>query len=272
MLRTGEGRIGFALGLFMLALIGFGRLFGPSTTYNAGAPGSGSSAAHWFGTDILGRDVLSRFFHGGDTVLLIPLVAVSCALVLGGSLGLFAAYKGGWPDIVITKVFDVVLTLPPLLIVLVVIGALGTSNLVLITTVALVYAPPLGRVVRATAQSVIVNLYVVSAKARGERDSAIIVREILPNISGPVLAEFGLRLTYAILFVATLSFLGLGVQPPSPDWGLMVAENRGLLTVAPWGTLLPALGITALAISFNLIADALSKVMAGDDVSRLAVI
>jgi peptide/nickel transport system permease protein len=135
-----------------------------------------------------------------------------------------------------------------------------------------VYAPPLGRVVRATAQSVIVNLYVVSAKARGERDSAIIVREILPNISGPVLAEFGLRLTYAILFVATLSFLGLGVQPPSPDWGLLVAENRGLLTVAPWGALLPALGITALAISFNLIADALSKVMAGDDVSRLAVI
>ena len=94
----------------------------------------------------------------------------------------------------------------------------------------------------------------------------------LPNVSGPVLAEFGLRLTYAILFVATLSFLGLGVQPPSPDWGLMVAENRGLLTIAPWGTMLPALGITALAVSFNLIADAVSKSLAGDELSRLAVI
>ena len=272
MLKTAEGRIGFVLWLFMLALIVFGWFFGPETSYNAGLPGSGSSAAHPFGTDYLGRDVLSRFLHGGTTVLLIPFIAVTLALALGGSLGLFAAYKGGWFDIIITKVFDVVLTLPPLLIVLVIIGALGTSYTVLITTVALVYTPPFGRVVRGTAESVIVNLYVVSAKARGERDSVIILREILPNISGPVLAEFGLRMTYAILFISTLSFLGLGVQPPSPDWGLMVAENRGLLSVAPWASLLPALGICALAVSFALLADALSKTLAGDDLSRLAVI
>jgi peptide/nickel transport system permease protein len=271
-LRTGEGKIGITLGVLMILLIVLGRFLGPETDFNVGAPGSGSSAAHWFGTDTLGRDVLSRFLHGGTTVLLIPLIAVSISLLIGGSLGLFAAYWGGWPDIVISKFFDVVLTLPPLLIVLVIIGGLGASNTVLIITVALVYAPGLGRVVRGTAQSVIVNPYVLSAQARGEGDLSIIFREVLPNVSGPTLAEFGLRLTYGILFVATLSFLGLGVQPPAADWGLMVAENRGLITVAPWGTLLPALGITALAVAFNLSADALSKVLAGDDLSRLAVI
>jgi len=271
-LRTGEGRIGIGLGIFMIGLIIIGQVFGPTTDYGVAAPGSGPSAAHWFGTDALGRDVLSRFLHGGSTVLLIPLVAVTLSLIIGGSLGLFGAYWGGWPDVVISKVFDVILTLPPLLVVLVIIGGLGASNTVLIITVALVYAPGLGRVVRGSAQSVIVNPYVLSAQARGERDLTIIFREVLPNVSGPTLAEFGLRLTYGILFVATLSFLGLGVQPPASDWGLMVAENRGLITVAPWGTLLPALGITALAVALNLSADALSRVLAGDELSRLAVI
>ncbi len=271
-LQTTEGKIGIGLGAFMIGLIVLGRFFGPGTNYDAGAPGSPSSAAHWFGTDALGRDVLSRFLHGGVTVLLIPLVAVTLSLIVGGSLGLFAAYWGRWPDVVISKVFDVMLTLPPLLIVLVIIGAVGSSDTVLITVVALVYAPGMGRVVRGTAQSVIVNPYVLSAQARGERDLSIIFREVLPNVSGPTLAEFGLRLTYGILFVATLSFLGLGVQPPTPDWGLMVAENRALITVAPWGTMLPALGITCLAVSLNLTADALSRVLAGDELSRLAVI
>jgi peptide/nickel transport system permease protein len=272
MLQTGEGRIGVSLGLFMFFVIVLGRFLGPDTNYDVGAPGSGSSAAHWFGTDALGRDVLSRFLHGGATVLLIPLVSVTLSLLIGGSLGLFAAYWGGWADVVIAKVFDIVLTLPPLLIVLVIIGGLGASNTVLIVTVALVYAPGLGRVVRGTAQSVIVNPYILSAQARGERDLVIIFREVLPNVTGPALAEFGLRLTYGILFVATLSFLGLGEQPPAPDWGLMVAENRGLISVAPWGTMLPALGITALAVALNLVADALSRALAGDELSRLAVI
>jgi peptide/nickel transport system permease protein len=271
-LHTGEGRIGIGLGTAMLLLIVCGAMFGPETDYGAGAPASGMSAEHWFGTDTLGRDVLSRFLDGGTTVLLIPLIAVTLSLIVGGSLALFAAYWGGWPDIVISKVFDVILTLPPLLVVLVIIGGLGASNTVLIITVGLVYAPGMGRVVRGAAQSVIVNPYVLSAQARGERDLTIIFREVLPNVSGPTLAEFGLRLTYGILFVATLSFLGLGVQPPAADWGLMVAENRGLITIAPWATLLPALGITLLAVALNLSADALSRVLAGDDLSRLAVI
>ena len=271
-LRTTEGKIGIGLGVFMIGLIVLGQLLGPATDYNVAAPGSGSSVAHWFGSDALGRDVLSRFLAGGGTVLLIPLVAVTLSLIIGGSLGLFGAYWGGRPDIVISKVFDVILTLPPLLIVLVIIGGLGSSDTVLIITVALVYAPGMGRVVRGTAQSVMVNPYVLSAQARGERDLSIIFREVLPNVTGPTLAEFGLRLTYGILFVATLSFLGLGVQPPASDWGLMVAENRGLITVAPWATMLPALGITALAVALNLSADALSRVLAGDELSRLAMI
>lgn len=272
LLQGAEGRIGAGLGIVMVMMIVLGVLLGPSTSYGHGVPGSGSSAAHWLGTDTLGRDVLSRFLDGGLTVLLIPLISVTLSLILGVALGLSGAYLGGWPDIVIGKAFDVVLTLPPLLIVLVIIGGLGASNTVLIVTVALVFIPGLGRVARGAAQSVIVNPYVLSAQARGESDFSIIFREVLPNISGPVLAEYGLRLTYGILFVASLSFLGLGVQPPAPDWGLMVAENRGLLTVAPWASLLPALGITLLAVSFNLVADALARVLAGDDLTRLAVI
>lgn len=268
-LRSTEGRIGWVVGLVMIGVIVGGSLFGPSTEYGDGPPGSGMSAEHWFGTDSLGRDVLSRFLEGGTTVLWIPLVAVIIALVLGGGLGLLGAYRGGWADNVITKAFDVVLTVPPLLIVLVIIGALGASTTVLIVTVGLVFAPPFGRVVRGTAQSVLVNLYVAAAKARGERASAILLREITPNIAGPVLAEFGLRVTYGILFISTLSFLGLGVQPPAPDWGLMIAENRNLLTVAPWGTLLPAIGIAALAVSLNLMAEALSNSVTGDESTKV---
>jgi peptide/nickel transport system permease protein len=145
------------------------------------------------------------------------------------------------------------------LLVLVLIAGLGTSSIVLIVTVALVFIPRVGRVVRGATQAVVTSDYVAAAQARGERTGAILSREVLPNIAAPAIADFALRITYGVIFVATLNFLGLGAQPPDPDWGLMVADSRGYLAIQPWATLAPAAGIAALSVSFNLIADALTR-------------
>jgi peptide/nickel transport system permease protein len=256
-----EGRIGLVFGALMLGTIAFGRFFAPyePDKLGVGPATTTSSADHLFGTDNLGRDVFSRFLVGGDTILLVPLAAVALAFVVGGGLGMLGAYARGLTDAAITRTFDLLLTLPPLLLVLVIIAGLGTSSVVLILTVALVFLPRVGRVVRGATQAVVTNDYVAAAQARGERTHAILVREVLPNIAAPAIADFALRITYAIIFVATLNFLGLGAQPPAPDWGLMVAESRNFLSVQPWATMAPAAGIAALSISFNLIADALTR-------------
>jgi peptide/nickel transport system permease protein len=271
-LGTIEGRIGVALALALGGLIGIGQAFAPPTELGAATPALGPSGAHLLGTDALGRDVLSRLLNGGNSVLLIPFLATTASLLIGGGAGLVAAYAGGWWDVATTKLFDLMLTLPPLLIVLVVIAGFGASSTVLIVTVAIVYLPQFGRVIRGATQTVVVNLYVAAAKARGERAFAIVAREIVPNTVAPVIATYALNLTYAILFVAGLSFLGLGVQPPSPDWGLMVAENRTVLAVAPLASLAPAVAITALAVSINLIADAITKHLTADEAGRGAVV
>jgi peptide/nickel transport system permease protein len=256
-----EGRIGLVLGAIMLGVIVFGRFLAPYSPneLGVGVQTMGPSGDHLFGTDHLGRDVFSRFLVGGDTILLVPLVAVTLAFVVGGGLGMLGAYARGATDGLITRTFDLLLTLPPLLLVLVIIAGLGTSSVVLVLTVALVFLPRMGRVIRGATQAVVTNDYVAAAQARGERTHAILVREVLPNIAAPAIADFALRITYAIIFVATLNFLGLGAQPPEPDWGLMVAESRNFLSVQPWATLMPAAGIAALSISFNLIADALTR-------------
>lgn len=258
---TVEGRIGLVFGVVMLGLIAFGRFFAPYSPeeLGVGVQSTGPSADHLFGTDNLGRDVFSRFLAGGDTILLVPLASVALAFVVGGGLGMLGAYARGLTDAVITRLFDLLLTLPPLLLVLVIIAGLGTSKLVLIVTVALVFVPRVGRVLRGATQAVVTNDYVAAAQARGERTDSILVREVLPNIAAPAIADFALRITYAVIFVATLNFLGLGAQPPQPDWGLMVAESRNFLSVQPTATLAPAAGIAALSISFNLIADALTR-------------
>jgi len=256
-----EGQIGLVLGAIMLGIILFGRFFTPysPTELGVGPQTVGPSTEHLLGTDNLGRDVFSRFLTGGDTILVVPLVAVTLAFLFGGSLGMLGAYARGRIDAVISRTFDLLLTLPPLLLVLVIIAGLGTSTIVLVVTVALVFVPRVGRVLRGATQAIVTNDYVAAAQARGERTASILGREVLPNIAAPAIADFALRITYAIIFVATLNFLGLGAQPPDPDWGLMVADSRNFLSVQPWATLAPAAGIAALSISFNLIADALTR-------------
>jgi peptide/nickel transport system permease protein len=260
-LASGEGRIGLGLGLIVLFVIAFGRFFTPypPDKVNVGPPTANPSSAHLLGTDDLSRDVLSRLLVGGTTIILIPLIAVSLAWMLGGTLGMLAAYRGGRTDALITRAYDLLMSLPPLLIVLVAIAALGTSNIVLVLTIMLVYLPRMGRLVRGATQGVITTEFVAAAQARGERTGSILFREILPNIMAPTTADFALRITYAVIFVATLNFLGLGAQPPRADWGRMVADYRGFITLNPWATLAPAAMIALLSISLNLIADALTQ-------------
>ena len=259
-LGSAEGRIGVGLGSIVLFVIIFGRFFTPyPPDAIGGGATTGPSAAHLLGTDELGRDTLSRLLVGGTTIILIPLIAVVLAWVIGGTLGMLGAYKGGRADALITRGFDLLMSLPPLLIVLVAIAALGTSNLVLVVTIMLVYLPRMGRLVRGATQAVITNEYIASAQARGERTSAILFREVLPNIVAPTIADFALRITYGVIFVATLNFLGLGVQPPKADWGVMVAEDRGFINLDPVGTLAPAAAIAILSIALNLIADSLTQ-------------
>ncbi len=262
--RSTEGRIGVVLGILMLLLATVGRLLAPysPTAINAGPSLAGPSSAHLLGCDDLGRDVFSRFLYGGSTVLLVPLAAVTVALVIGVALGLLAAYRGGMTDAGITRLFDVLLVIPPLLIALVLIAGLGTSGGVVILTVALVYIPRLGRLARGAARDVVTRDWVVAAELRGESPAWILRKEVLPSITGTVLSSYALYLTYGIIFVATLSFLGAGAQPPSSDWGLMVAQSRTFISFNAWATIVPALGIAAISVAFTLLADAVNRQLA----------
>ncbi|HEY7174285.1 MAG TPA: ABC transporter permease [Micromonosporaceae bacterium] len=251
-------------GTILLALLLAFSIIGPfvapySPNEISDQPLDGPSGKHWLGTDTLGRDIFSRVLHGGGSVILLPLLAVAGAMVVAVVVGLLSGYLGGWLDAVVTRVVDVVLAIPSYLTVLVVVTAFGTGSTVVVTTVAVIYAPYIIRVLRSATLAVSPLEFVLAARARGERIRWIVFREILPNIGPTLLVEIALRLTYAVMFIASLSFLGLGVKPPSSNWGVMVAEDRLLLLVHPIGVVVPALLIGVLAISVNLIADALTQ-------------
>jgi peptide/nickel transport system permease protein len=181
------------------------------------------------------------------------------AYLIGGSLGMIGPYVGGTTDRLIARSFDLVLALPSLLMVLVIVAGMGDSTLVVILSVALVYVPRVGRVIRGATQQVVTNEYMAAARLRGERAHDIVLREILPNIAGPAVADAALRLTFAIIFISTLNFLGIGADPPSSSWGLMIAEARRIIRINPWATVAPAVGIAILTIGANLLADALAR-------------
>jgi peptide/nickel transport system permease protein len=202
-------------------------------------------------------------------VIVTPLIATTLAFLVGGLLGLLAGYLGGVFDNVVGRLLDVVLSLPALLVVLVVIAAFGTGVPVIVLSIAAVYAPRVTRIIRGATQGVATREYVLAAQARGERAVSIVLREVLPNIIPTVLVEFAIRLTYAIIFVTTLNFLGLGLHPPFPNWGLMVASSRTTLLVNPIATLAPTVAIGAVSVAIGLIADAITRISGVDQTSAL---
>ncbi|WP_247881238.1 ABC transporter permease [Skermanella sp. TT6] len=217
------------------------------------------SAAHWFGTDQLGRDILSRVIHGGAYVLTIAPAATLLGLVLGAAIGLATAWFGSWVDEVAMRVLDAVMAFPIVILAMLALTLLGagTGNVVLV--IGLVFAPLIARTVRAAALVEARKEYVMAAQLRGEGALYIMAMELLPNVRGPLVVEGTVRLGYAVFTSATLGFLGLGVQPPTPDWGLMVSENQALLTTAPWTVLFPALAIAWVVVAIGLAADGLKE-------------
>jgi len=215
----------------------------------------GMSAQHWLGTDYLGRDMLTRIVAGTPYTIGVALVATLIACGAGALLGLLAAVAGGWVDSAISRLLDTLISIPSKMFALVVIAGFGSSVPLLIAVAAIVYTPGCYRIIRSLAVNINAMDYVEVARARGERRSYIMRREILPNLMGPMLADMGLRFVYALRLLASLSFLGLGVQPPMADWGSLVRENLGALPMGGVSVLAPALAIAVLTIAVNLVID-----------------
>jgi peptide/nickel transport system permease protein len=258
---TAEGKVGFfILGAFVFVVI-FGGAIAPYGVNDIGVslPNAPPSSHFLLGTDDLGRDVLSRMLVGARSVIVIPVLATLLAFLIGGTAGMYAGYKGGRTDAVIGRVIDVLVSLPYLLVVLVIVSVLSPTTTVLVVAVALVFAPRIGRVLRGATKSVAQLDFVKAADARGEPSWSIVAFELLPNIAPTAFVEFAARLTYAIIFVATLNFLGLGLQPPSPNWAVMVAESEDTIISTPFQTVAPALAIGMLSVGVSLIADAMTR-------------
>ncbi len=218
------------------------------------------SAAHLFGTDELGRDVLARTMAGARTVLIIAPLATILALLWGGIIGLVAGFYRGYADEVIMRLIDVLLALPIIITSILVLSLLGTGLTIIIITIGALFTPVVSRTVRAAVIGEREREYVMAARLRGERSPFVMAREILPNITQPIIVEGTIRLGYAVFTAATLSFLGFGLGPPSPDWGLTIATERIYLQIAPWTVLFPALALATLVVGVNLITDGLGRV------------
>ncbi len=219
------------------------------------APEGFTESNFWLGTDNIGRDLLSRMIYGGRTTIFIATAATILSFVTGSVLGFFAAVMGGWVDQVLSRFVDLIMSIPTLIFALVVLSVMPVTVPILIVVMGLLDSTRVYRLARAVAVDITVMDYVEAARLRGEKIGWIIFREILPNALSPLVAEMGLRFIFAVLFVSTLSFLGLGVQPPEADWGGIVKENKEGIVYGIPAALLPAVAIATLAISVNLVAD-----------------
>lgn len=239
------------------------------------------SSAHPLGTDRNGRDVFSRLLHGARVTIGLPIAATTLAVLLGTCLGLLAGYQGGWVDELLSRLFDALLALPALVLALVMLStlvpalqaadsaliqAIGAVNIAIIVVIVLLYTPIVARVVRSVTLTVRDKGYVEVARLRGERLPYILLREILPSVLPALAVEGALRFSYAIFLVASLGFLGLGAQPPVPEWGRMVLDARPNALTAPWALWSPVAAIALLIVSVNLAADGLQRALRHEDV------
>ena len=232
---------------------------------------SGPDSAHWLGTDHVGRDVFTRVLLGGREALLVTGVATPIAVIWGGLVGIFFGLVGGRIDEVMMRVVDAFLSLPWILKMLVLIVTFGTGIEVLIPTLAFFYGIPVIRIARAATHDVVARDFVSAARARGHGRMSIIRRELLPNVLDTLMVEGAMRWSWMLLAFSSLSFLGFGVSPPTPDWGLMIADARGFMSFAPWGVLGPVIALSSLIIGINLTADALAKALGIDRAQKAPI-
>jgi peptide/nickel transport system permease protein len=265
-LKSRSATFGFGLVILNILLALFAPLltsYDPIATDAMGALQE-SSGAHLLGTDALGRDTLTRTLFGGQYALAISFAATALTVLLGSVIAGIAAYRGGIVDDLITRVLDSVLAVPAILSMLVVVTIFGTGPWVIILAVVVVYTGGVTRVVRAAVMDVLPKDYITAAKARGEGMFSVLAREVFPNVLDIILVEFAMRASWVVLLISSLSFLGFGASPPTPDWGLMVAENRNLMSVVPLATLSPIVALATLIVGLNLAADGLAKSLGVD--------
>ena len=218
------------------------------------------SAAHWLGTDHLGRDILSRVLWGARTVLTVAPIAVLGATAFGSLVGLAAGYYRGWIDLVITRLSDIVLSFPVIILYMIILAIYGSSAFNIIAVITLTKAPIIARIVRGITLELREREYVAAAKMRGESALYIMLVEILPNARGPLIVEMCLRMGYTIITIGVLGFLGIGLPPPDPDWGGMVKDTYGMMSVWPHMSLIPCAVISSLVIGFNLLSIGLREI------------
>ncbi|WP_037064472.1 ABC transporter permease [Pseudonocardia acaciae] len=256
-------RLGVAGPVIVLVVVGiavFGPLLAPhSPTASIGIPGDGPSGQALLGLDQVGRDVLSRTLHGGRTALGLGALTTVLAYLAATAIGLTAGFARSWLDPLLMRAVDVLVVFPPLIVLLVLVTGLGSGVPVLVLGVAIVLVPGMSRIVRTATLEVVARGYVEAAVARGERPWTIVRREVLPNIVEAMLATLGLRFAYAIILIASVNFLGLGLRPPTPDWGLMASENRQVIDLNPYAVLAPGLMLGLLTIGVTLVADAYAR-------------
>jgi peptide/nickel transport system permease protein len=262
--RQARTKVGVVLVLLLVGIAVIGPFVAPhSTTEFVGAPYAHPSSTALLGTDSLGRDVFSRFLWGGRSVLGLALAATAIGLALGVTIGLVAAYASATADDILMRAMDVILAFPSLVLALVAVATVGPQLWLLVLVVGITTAPRVSRVTRGSSVEIVQRDFVSAAEAMGESRRKILLSEILPNVSSPLLVEASLRLTYSVGLIAALSFLGFGLQPPAADWGLMINENRQGLTIQPWGVVAPVIAIALLTIGTSLIGDGVARASAG---------
>ena len=259
--RSGVGTVGLVIILFWILVAVFAPALAP---YDPLAQDSSSinqppSDQYPLGTDNLGRDILSRLVYGSRTILLLAPISVLCSVAVGTFLGLVGGYFGGLIDEIVMRVLDAIMAFPTILLYLIIIAAIGPSALNVVIAITFVGAPGVARLVRSLTLDIRTRDYIRAAETRGENPFYTMFFEILPNARGPIIIDSMLRVGYAIFSIGTLGFLGLGLPPPTPDWGGMISEARKFIWTNPLGVLWPALAISSLVVALNLFADGLRE-------------
>ena len=253
--------VGLSILLFWITVAVFAPVvttYGPLTE-DSTSVNEAPSAEHWLGTDHKGRDIWSRLAYGSRLVLVLAPLSVASALIIGTTIGLIAGYYGGWIDEIAMRLMDTIMAFPVILLYMIIIVTIGASAMNVVVAITIGGAPGIARLVRSMTLDIRTREYVSASKLRGESPWYIMFVEILPNTRGPLIVDAALRIGYAIFAIGTLGFLGLGLPPPTPDWGSMINSARRYIWTNPWAVLWPSLAISSIVVGLNLLADGLQR-------------